>query len=88
MTYNQLHLLFLCFLTVHGSYTKTTGPNAPIRATCADPENQSSVETAIEIYLKQGFKPEQLSLGIPGYAKSWTLAKPVLSSKVFVKTFC
>ncbi|KAA1096115.1 hypothetical protein PGT21_005186 [Puccinia graminis f. sp. tritici] len=67
---------------VHGSFTKTTGPNAPIRATCADPENQLSVETAIEIYLKQGFKPEQLSLGIPGYAKSWTLAKPELTPRI------
>ncbi|WAQ87963.1 hypothetical protein PtA15_9A87 [Puccinia triticina] len=67
---------------VHGSFTKTTGPNAPIKAACADPENQLSVETAIEIYLKQGFKPEQLTLGIPGYAKSWTLAKPELTPRV------
>ncbi|KAI9614921.1 hypothetical protein H4Q26_009319 [Puccinia striiformis f. sp. tritici PST-130] len=67
---------------VHGSWTKTTGPNAPIRAQCADPDNQLSVETAIDIYLKQGFKPEQLSLGIPGYAKSWTLAKPELAPRI------
>ncbi|EFP90066.2 uncharacterized protein PGTG_15914 [Puccinia graminis f. sp. tritici CRL 75-36-700-3] len=67
---------------VHGSFTKTTGPNAPIRAQCADPENQLSVESAIEIYLKQGFRPEQLSLGIPGYAKSWTLTKPELTPRI------
>ncbi|PLW34681.1 hypothetical protein PCANC_12228 [Puccinia coronata f. sp. avenae] len=67
---------------VHGSWTKTTGPNAPIHAQCADPENQLSVENAIDIYLKQGFKPEQLSLGIPGYAKSWTLSESELTPRI------
>jgi len=67
---------------VHGGFTKTTGPNAPIRGECADPENQLSVESAIEVYLKQGFKPEQLSLGIPGSAKTWTLAQPELTPRI------
>ncbi|KAA1083695.1 hypothetical protein PGT21_004191 [Puccinia graminis f. sp. tritici] len=66
---------------VHGSFTKTTGPNAPLRSQCADPDNQLSVEDAIEIYLEQGFKPEQLTLGIPGYANSWTLTKPELTPR-------
>ncbi|WAQ84481.1 hypothetical protein PtA15_5A51 [Puccinia triticina] len=67
---------------VHGSFTATTGPNAPIRSQCADPENQLSIEGAIEIYIKQGFKPEQISLGIPGYAISWSLAKPELAPRI------
>jgi GH18 family chitinase len=77
-----LSILFFKSYAVHGSFTKTTGPNAPIRAQCADPENQLSVESAIEVYLKQGFRPEQLSLGIPGYAKSWTLTNPELTPRI------
>ncbi|EFP78196.2 uncharacterized protein PGTG_04152 [Puccinia graminis f. sp. tritici CRL 75-36-700-3] len=67
---------------VYGSSTKTTGPSAPISSRCADSENKVSVEDAIEVYLKQGFKPEQLSLAIPGFGKSWTLAQPELTPKV------
>ncbi|KAA1096351.1 hypothetical protein PGT21_013836 [Puccinia graminis f. sp. tritici] len=67
---------------VYGSSSKTTGPSAPISSRCADSENKVSVEDAIEVYLKQGFKPEQLSLAIPGFGKSWTLAQPELTPKV------
>lgn len=67
---------------VYGGFTKTTGPLAPIKEECADPENQLSVESAIEAYIEQGFKPEQLTLGIPGYAKSWTLAQSTLTPRI------
>ncbi|WAR60220.1 hypothetical protein PtB15_9B157 [Puccinia triticina] len=75
-------IIFLNLHVVHGSWTKTTGPNAPIRGQCADLDNQLSVESAIEIYLQQGFKPEQLSLGIPGDTKSWTLSQPKLTPRI------
>lgn len=65
---------------VFGNWEGTTGPLAPIYATCA-PENPISVETAIAALTKQGFKPSQMVLGIPAYARSYELTSPKLESR-------
>ncbi|MBW0497083.1 hypothetical protein O181_036798 [Austropuccinia psidii MF-1] len=67
---------------VYGSFTKTTGPNAPLYGHCAEPGNQLSVQSGIDMALRQGFSPNQILLGIPAYAKTWTLASPKLTPKV------
>ncbi|KAI8443254.1 chitinase [Phakopsora pachyrhizi] len=66
---------------VYGSWSTTTGPLSPLQSTCADDENQISVESAVEVYLQQGFKPSQMALGIPTYGRSWTLASPILTPR-------
>ncbi|PLW29634.1 hypothetical protein PCASD_16746 [Puccinia coronata f. sp. avenae] len=63
---------------VYGPWAPTTGPLAPLHATCAPPAYAQSVETGVQIALKQGFKPLQIILGIPGYAKRLQLASPKL----------
>ncbi|CAH7677439.1 family 18 glycoside hydrolase [Phakopsora pachyrhizi] len=66
---------------VYGGWSTTTGPHAPLRSTCADPNDNLSVETAIDVYIRQGFSPSQLSLGLPGYGRSWLLESPTLVPK-------
>ncbi|WAQ91668.1 hypothetical protein PtA15_15A58 [Puccinia triticina] len=63
---------------VYGAWAPTTGPLAPIRATCAPAAFGQSVETGVQIALKQGFKASQVILGIPGYAKRLELVSPKL----------
>ncbi|KAG0141364.1 hypothetical protein CROQUDRAFT_663941 [Cronartium quercuum f. sp. fusiforme G11] len=60
-----------------GTWSSTTGPVAPLHATCA-PENPISVETAITALTKQGFKLSQIILGVTGYARSYKLTSPKL----------
>lgn len=62
---------------VFGNWAATTGPLAPIRDTCS-PESPISVETAVAAFTKQGFKPSQMVLGIPAYARSYELTSAKL----------
>lgn len=62
---------------VFGNWAATTGPLAPIYDSCA-PENPASINSAIAIFTKQGFKPSQMVLGIPAYARSYELTSPKL----------
>ncbi|KAG0148163.1 hypothetical protein CROQUDRAFT_714721 [Cronartium quercuum f. sp. fusiforme G11] len=62
---------------VFGNWALTTGPLAPLFDTCA-PENPVSVETALNVFLKQGFHRNQILIGAPGYARSYQLISPQL----------
>ncbi|KNE98210.1 hypothetical protein PSTG_08478 [Puccinia striiformis f. sp. tritici PST-78] len=78
------HLDFVNLMAydVYGPWAPTTGPLAPLHATCAPPAFAQSVETGLQVALKQGFKASQVILGIPGYAKRLEL----LSNKLEPKT--
>lgn len=65
---------------VFGNWAATTGPLAPIYATCA-PDTPISVETAIVALTKQGFTPCQMVLGIPAYARSYELTSAKLEPR-------
>ncbi|KAH9824716.1 family 18 glycoside hydrolase [Melampsora americana] len=65
---------------VFGNWAATTGPLAPLRATCA-PENPISVETSLEAFIKQGFKPQKMVLGLPAYARSYELTSSKLTPR-------
>lgn len=67
--------------SVYGSWTDTTGPLAPFDDQCADDVNKLSVLTSYNVLLKQGFNASQLILGIPAYARSYTLTSPTLVPK-------
>ena len=74
----NLNYINLMAYDVYGAWAPTTGPLAPIRATCAPAAFGQSVETGVQIALKQGFKASQVILGIPGYAKRLELVSPKL----------
>ncbi|EGG00963.1 family 18 glycoside hydrolase [Melampsora larici-populina 98AG31] len=65
---------------VFGNWAATTGPIAPIYDSCA-PENPASINSALAIFTKQGFKPSQMVLGIPAYARSYELTSPKLTPR-------
>lgn len=64
---------------VYGAWAPTTGPIAPLHNTCAPPDFAQSVETGLAIVTSQGFRPAQVILGIPGYAKRFELLSPQLN---------
>jgi len=66
---------------VYGNWAPTTGPLAPLHATCAPPDFALSIETGLQVALKQGFKSSQIILGIPGYAQRLELTSPRLVPK-------
>ncbi|KAH9471500.1 hypothetical protein Pst134EA_005396 [Puccinia striiformis f. sp. tritici] len=78
----NLDYINLMAYDVFGSWSETTGPIAPLYATCAPAGAAQSVETGLQVALKQGFKASQVLLGIPGYAKRSELASPKLVPKV------
>jgi len=67
---------------VYGAWAPTTGPLAPIKATCAPADFAQSVETGFQVMLQQGFKPGQIILGLPAYAKRLQLVSSQLTPKV------
>ncbi|KNZ61836.1 uncharacterized protein VP01_1350g5 [Puccinia sorghi] len=75
---NNVHLMAY---DVYGGWAPTTGPLAPLHATCAPPAYAQSVDTGVQAILKQGFNPSQIILGIPGYAKRFELTSPHLVPK-------
>ncbi|PLW37846.1 hypothetical protein PCASD_05728 [Puccinia coronata f. sp. avenae] len=66
---------------IYGPWAPTTGPVAPLHATCAPPDFAKSVESGVQMTLKQGFKPSQIILGIPAYAYRQELASPKLAPR-------
>ncbi|KAH9442481.1 hypothetical protein MJO29_015134 [Puccinia striiformis f. sp. tritici] len=74
----NLNYINLMAYDVYGAWAPTTGPLAPLHATCAPAAFGQSVETGLQVALKQGFKPSQVVLGIPGYAKRLELTSPTL----------
>jgi chitinase len=70
---------------VYGSWSDSTGPIAPLKGTCAGAGADQSVETGLQVALKQGFKAPQILLGIPGYAKRFQILSPKLVPKTVGK---
>ncbi|KAH9817267.1 family 18 glycoside hydrolase [Melampsora americana] len=60
---------------VYGSGTGNViaGPNAPLFHTCSDPNHQYSVSSGVESWIKSGFNPRKILLGIPSYGYGYTL---------------
>ncbi|GAA5821997.1 hypothetical protein JCM11251_004817 [Rhodosporidiobolus azoricus] len=53
---------------ISGSWSPTTGPNAPLR-TC---KSDSSVQASVKLWTSRGFPAAKILLGIPSYAISFT----------------
>ncbi|KAH9442496.1 hypothetical protein MJO28_015439 [Puccinia striiformis f. sp. tritici] len=75
----NLDFVNLMAYDVFGAWAPTTGPLAPLYATCAPAGFGQSVETGVEIMVKQGFKVQQIILGLPAYAKRLELVSPELT---------
>ncbi|PLW24149.1 hypothetical protein PCASD_05729 [Puccinia coronata f. sp. avenae] len=63
---------------VYGPWAPTTGPIAPLNGTCSPSDYALSVDTGVQMILKQGFKPSQIILGIPTHAYRLELSSPEL----------
>ncbi|TNY18602.1 chitinase, partial [Rhodotorula diobovata] len=59
---------------IAGSWSPTTGPNAPLRKCKSD----SSVQTAVKLWTGRGFPAAKVLLGIPAYAISFTTSSSTL----------
>ncbi|PLW21465.1 hypothetical protein PCANC_00299 [Puccinia coronata f. sp. avenae] len=81
----NLDFVNLMAYDVYGPWSDTTGPLAPLLATCAPASAAQSVETGLQVALKQGFKASQVLLGIPGYANRFQLISPELVPKTVDK---
>jgi chitinase len=60
----------------YGSWSETTGFNAPLYTSPADPAHWS-VDSAVQMYLSLGVSPEKLILGVPFYGRGWQGVKDV-----------
>ncbi|KAA1070828.1 hypothetical protein PGT21_025277 [Puccinia graminis f. sp. tritici] len=74
----NLDFVNLMAYDVFGSWAPTTGPLAPVHGTCAPAGMTQSIETGLEVMIKQGFKAQQVVLGLPAYAKRLELVSPEL----------
>ncbi|GAA6005012.1 hypothetical protein JCM10207_008478 [Rhodosporidiobolus poonsookiae] len=72
---DYLDYLNLMTYDVAGSWSTTTGPNAPLRVCNSD----TGVDAAVEVYTSRGFPAEKILLGIPAYAISFTTSSSTLS---------
>lgn len=61
-----------------GPWSSTTAPASAISSACSPTPGDSSIETGLQTMLAQGFKDEQITLGIPAYARSFELQSPKL----------
>ncbi|KAG8682501.1 hypothetical protein FRC11_014788, partial [Ceratobasidium sp. 423] len=61
---------------IWGSWSGTTGPNAPLNDTCATNATQKvgSAVSAVEAWTKAGFPADQLVLGVVGYGHGFSVA--------------
>ena len=59
----------------HGTWETAAGLLAPLRRDPADP-SATNVEATVEMYLREGIFPRQLTLGLPFYARGWTGCMP------------
>ncbi|KAJ8522161.1 hypothetical protein ONZ45_g1246 [Pleurotus djamor] len=74
---------------IWGTWSATVGPNAPLRDSCAAPENQQgSAETALAAWTSAGFPPSKIMLGVASYGHSFSVApKDALTANGQVKTY-
>lgn len=54
-----------------GSWTSTTGFNAPLYASPNDPAPANNDDASIHAYLAAGVPPDKLVLGLPFYGRGW-----------------
>ncbi|EAU81455.1 endochitinase [Coprinopsis cinerea okayama7 len=80
------HLAIMAY-DIHGNWLDQVGANAPLRGSCpASP--LGSVEGSVEAWTAAGFPAEKLLLGLPAYARSFTVAKDdVLDADGNIVTF-
>ncbi|GAA5906604.1 hypothetical protein JCM6882_008072 [Rhodosporidiobolus microsporus] len=62
---------------ISGSWSPTTGPNAPLR-TC---KSDTSVQAAVKLWTSRGFPADKILLGIPSYAISFTTTSSTLTKQ-------
>lgn len=66
----------MCY-DMHGSWDKTTNFHAPLFAASDDPtHSRSSVDNAVQLFLKGGAPPEKLVVGLPFYGHGWKGVEP------------
>ncbi|GAA6005406.1 glycoside hydrolase family 18 protein [Rhodotorula paludigena] len=61
---------------IGGSWSETTGPNAPLRKCKSD----TSVQNSVALWTRRGFPASKILLGIPAYAISFTTKSSKLAS--------
>jgi len=76
----NLNYINLMAYDVYGAWAPTTGPIAPLSNKCAPTDYAQSVETGVKVAITQGFRPAQILLGIPGYAKRLELSSSKLNA--------
>ncbi len=54
----------------YGSWTPVTGHHANLRRSRYQPDNQS-VERAVNLFLRAGFPPKKIILGVPFFGRGW-----------------
>jgi hypothetical protein len=67
---------------VYGTWANTTGPLAPIYGNCAPAGWDIGIETGLKVMNKQGFKAQQIVLGLPAYAERLQLVSPKLVPQI------
>lgn len=63
---------------ISGSGNQIAGPNSPLYHSCSASGHQSSVSSAVEAWLKTGFNPKKILLGVPAYGYGYTLVADAL----------
>ncbi|KAG0146200.1 hypothetical protein CROQUDRAFT_133275 [Cronartium quercuum f. sp. fusiforme G11] len=81
------HLTIMAYdAYVSGAGNTIAGPTAPLYHTCSDPQNRISVSSAIEGWIKTGFNPSKILLGLPAYGYGYTLLGDSLKPTHFSST--
>lgn len=78
----NLDFVNLMAYDVYGTWANTTGPLAPIYGNCAPAGWDIGIETGLKVMNKQGFKAQQIVLGLPAYAERLQLVSPKLVPQI------
>ncbi|KAJ8522163.1 hypothetical protein ONZ45_g1244 [Pleurotus djamor] len=86
---NVLDYIIIMNYDIWGTWSATVGPNAPLRDSCAAPENQQgSAEFALDAWTSAGFPAGKLMLGVPAYGHSFSVTpKDALTSNGQLKPY-
>jgi chitinase len=73
---NYLDYINVMNYDVWGSWSATAGPNAPLNDSCAPPAmQQGSAVSAVKAWTGAGFPANQIVLGVPAYAHSFSVSQ-------------